>query len=179
MYITINDIKGEKTIDLSYPIRNFDSRKEIAVVSLFSKNIWCWVTGDNQKFELKTGKKVSLPKGRMYTDEELNAMIGLEYKSTMLRNNYTTKKNKLGDVTEMVISLNELVNSDNLEDGRPSSTLFTYYVIDPKDFTCFEPQTPQYRRLKNGELTSLNLRISDQAGGIIAKPGTTVVLHIR
>ena len=31
MYITINDIKGEKTIDLSYPIR---SKKEIAVVSM-------------------------------------------------------------------------------------------------------------------------------------------------
>ena len=27
MYITINDIIGEKTIDLSYPIQNFDSSK--------------------------------------------------------------------------------------------------------------------------------------------------------
>ena len=56
----------------------------------------------------------------IYMDEELNAMIGLEYKSTMLHNDYATKKNKLDDVTEMVISLNELDNSDNLEDGRPS-----------------------------------------------------------
>ena len=176
----INDIKGEKTIDLSYPIRNFHSRKKIAVVSLFSKNVQYWVTGDNLKFELKTGKEVSLLKGTMYTDEELNAVIGLEYKSTMLCNNYATKKNKLGGITEMVISLNELDNSDNLEDGRPSSTLFTYYVIDPKDFTNFRPVTPQYRKLKNGELTSLNLRITDQDGDIIAKPGTVfVVLHIR
>ena len=179
MYITINDIEGDKMIDLSYPIRNFGSSKEIAVVSLFSKNVQHWVTGDNLKFELKTGKKVLLLKGMMYTDEELNAMIGLEYKSTMLRNNYTTKKNKLRDVAEMVISLNELDNSDNLEDGRPSSTLFTYYAIDPKDFMRFEPQTPQYRRLKNGELTSLNLKITDRKGDIIAKLGTTVVLHIR
>ena len=36
MYITINDIIGEKTIDLSYPIC---SNKEIAVVSLFSNNV--------------------------------------------------------------------------------------------------------------------------------------------
>ena len=93
MYIKINDIEGEKTIDLSYPIQNFGSRKEapeepcsveIAVVSLFNKNVQYWITGDNLKFELKTGKKVSLPKGTMYTDEELNAIIGLEYKSTML-----------------------------------------------------------------------------------------------
>ena len=97
----------------------------------------------------------------------------------MLRDNYATKKNKLGDITEMVISLNELDYSNNLEDGRPSSTLFTYYVIDPEDFTCFEPQNPQYRNLKNWEITSLNLRITDQNGDIIAKLGTTVGLHIR
>ena len=127
MYITINDIEGEKTIDLSYPIQNYDSRKGIAVVSLFSKNVQYWVTGHNMKFELKTGKKVLLLKGTMYTDEELNAVIGLEYQLTMLCNNYATKKNKLGDITEMVISLNKLDNSDNLKDGRPSSTLFMYY----------------------------------------------------
>ena len=34
MYITINDIKGEKTIDLSCPIC---SSKEIAVMSMLSK----------------------------------------------------------------------------------------------------------------------------------------------
>ena len=35
MYITINDIKGEKTIDLSYPINPSTRRgKEIAVVSM-------------------------------------------------------------------------------------------------------------------------------------------------
>ena len=38
MYITINDIKGEKRIDLSYSIKNFDFA-EIAVVRLFSYNI--------------------------------------------------------------------------------------------------------------------------------------------
>ena len=36
MYITINNVMGEKTIDLSYPIH---SSKEIAVISLFSDNI--------------------------------------------------------------------------------------------------------------------------------------------
>ena len=188
MYITINDVIGEARIDLSYPIPNFSPSKEvqegscsmeIAVVSLFSKNVQYWVTGDNLKFELKTGKKVSLLKGTMYTDEELNAMIGLEYKSAMLRNDYATNENKLGDVTEMVISLNKLDNSNHLEDGRPSSTLFTYYVINPKDFMNFKPQTPQCKKLKNGEFTSLNLRITDQAGDVIAKLGTTVVLHIR
>ena len=39
MYITINDIKGEKTIDLSYPIHSTAGRgKEIAVVSMHISN---------------------------------------------------------------------------------------------------------------------------------------------
>ena len=44
MYITINNIIGEKTIYLSYPIRNFDSSKEIAVVRIFSNNIQYEIT---------------------------------------------------------------------------------------------------------------------------------------
>ena len=47
MYITINDIEGEKTIDLSYPIWNFDSSMErlgtrstkIAVIRMLSDNV--------------------------------------------------------------------------------------------------------------------------------------------
>ena len=50
MYITINDIIGEKTIDLSYPIQNFDSSKEVAVVNMFSDNIQHKVT---ETFNLK------------------------------------------------------------------------------------------------------------------------------
>ena len=81
---------------------------------------------------------------------------------------------------KMVISLNELDNSDNLEDGRPSNSLFTYYVTGPEYSTCFEPRTPQYKTLKNGMVSSLTLAITDQAGNIITDgPGTTVVLHIQ
>ena len=39
MYITINDVIGEKTIDLSYPIQNLDSSREVAVVRMLSNNI--------------------------------------------------------------------------------------------------------------------------------------------
>ena len=80
----------------------------------------------------------------------------------------------------MVINLKELNNSDNLEDGRPSNTLFTYYVTSPERFTCFEPCTLQYKKLKDGMITSLSLKINDQAGNIITNgPGTTVALHIK
>ena len=90
-----------------------------------------------------------------------------------------TKTNKLKGITEIILNLDELNNSDNLGDGKPSNALLTYHVTDDKDFTHFEPQTPQYRKLKNGEFTSLTLRITDQAGNIITDgPQVTVVLHI-
>ena len=38
MYITINDVIGEKTIDLSYLIWTFGSSKEITVISMLSEN---------------------------------------------------------------------------------------------------------------------------------------------
>ena len=79
----------------------------------------------------------------------------------------------------MIINLNELHISDNLKDGRPSNELLTYHMTDDKDFTCFEPQTQQYRKLKNREFTSLNLRIMDQNNNVITDGlQVTVVLHI-
>ena len=34
MYITINIVAGEKRIDITYLIKNFDSSKEVAVISV-------------------------------------------------------------------------------------------------------------------------------------------------
>ena len=90
------------------------------------------------------------------------------------------RKNKLKGITEMIINLDELNNSDNLKDGHPGNTLFMYHVTDDKDFTHVEPQTPQCRKLKNGEFTSLTVRITDQNGNIITDgPQVTIVLHIK
>ena len=89
------------------------------------------------------------------------------------------QKNKLRGITEMTLNLNELDNTDNLEDGRLSNILLTYHVTVNEDFTRFDPHTPQYKKLKNGEFTSLNLRITNQNNNIITDgPQVTVVLHI-
>ena len=175
MYITINDVIGEKRIDLSYPIKG----KDIAVVSMLSNNVQYWLRGSIEVL-LKTGKKIVLNK-RIYMDKELNSLIGTELRLQMLDScNDVLRTNKLEKVTKMVIGLNELDNSDNLEDGRPCNALFTYYVTGPEYSTCLEPVTPQYKKLRHGEIVSLTLKITDQAGKVITnEPGTTVVLHIQ
>ena len=79
MYITINDVKGEKMIDLSYPIH---SKKEIAVVSMHISNSQI-LLHRSIKLLVKMGKKIVLNKG-VYMDKELNSIIGTELKSQML-----------------------------------------------------------------------------------------------
>ena len=111
---------------------------------------------------LYTGKKIVLNKG-VYTDKELDSLIEMELRLQMLdSHDDVLRTNKLERITKMIISLNELDNSDNLEDGRPSNVLFTHYVTSSERYTHFEPQTPQYKALKYGEIVSLTLRITDQ-----------------
>ena len=79
MYITINDVIGERMIDLSYPIY---PEKEIAVVGMFSNNYQILLQ-KSMEVLLYTGKKIVLNKG-VYMDKELDSLIGTELKSQML-----------------------------------------------------------------------------------------------
>ena len=176
----INDIKGEKMIDLSYPINPTAGRgKEIAVVSMHISNSQ---TLSHRSIEVLsiTGKKIVLNKG-VYMDKELNSLIGMELKSQMLdSHNDIQRTNKLVNGTKISITLNELDNSDNLKDGKASKTLFTYFVTSPEYFTHFEPQSLKYKKLQNDTITSLTLAITDQNNDIITDGlEVTVVLHIR
>ena len=87
-----------------------------------------------------------IPSGTYAGRELLSIVEGMVELNQFAVDDQVIKKNKLKGITEMIINLDELDNSDNLEDGHPSNTLFTYHVTDDKDFTCFEPQTPQYRK---------------------------------
>ena len=148
MYITINDVIGEKTIDLSYPIY---PKKEIAVVSMHSNNSQILLQ-KSMEVLLYTGKKIVLNKG-VYTDKELDSLIGTELKSQMLDSrDDILRTNKLKKITKVAISLNELDNSDNLKDGRPSNTLFTYYVTSPEYYIRYEPRNRRYKALKLARL---------------------------
>ena len=175
MYKTINDIKGEKRIDLSYSI---DSDKEITVIIMLSDNIQYKVP--KLRSVMDSNSKKLIPSGTYASRELLFMLEGIVELNQFEVDHQVTKTNKLKGITEITLNLNELNNSDNLKDGRPRNELLTYHMTDDKDFMHFEPQTPQYRKLKNGEFTSLNLRITDQNNNIVTDgPQATVVLHIR
>ena len=180
MYITINNIKCEKTIDLSYSIQNFDSDKEIAVIRMLSDNVKYEILKLREVMDPISKTKKAIPSGTYAGRQLLSIVEGIIELNRFEIDDQVTKTNKLKGITEMIINLDELNNSINLKDGRPSNKLLTYYVTDDKDFMRIEPQNPQYKKLKNGEFTSLNLRITDQNNNIITDgPQVTVVLHIR
>ena len=88
-------------------------------------------------------------------DKEQNSLTGTELKSQMLDSgNNILRTNKLKKIMKVAISLNELDNSDNLEDGRPSNTLFTYYVTRFECYMRFEPCNPRYMKLKYVEIVN-------------------------
>ena len=176
MYITINDIKGEKRIYLSYSI---DSDKEIAVIIMLSDSIQYKVLKLRSVMDPISDRKKMILSGTYASRQLLSMLEGIIELNQFEADDQGTKMNKLKGITEITVNLDELNNSDNLKDGRPSNSLLTHYVTDDKDFTHFKPQNPQYKALKNREFTSLNLRITDQNNNIITDgPQVTVVLHI-
>ena len=92
-----------------------------------------------------------------YASRELLSMLeGIVELNQFEVDDQVTKMNKLKGITEITINLDELDNSHNLKDGRPSNSLLTYYVTSNEDFTHFEPPNPQYKTLKNREFTYMN-----------------------
>ena len=67
-----------------------------------------------------------IPKGA-YAGRELISMLeGMVELNQFEADDQVTKTNKLKGITEITLNLNELNNSDNLKNGRPSNSLLTY-----------------------------------------------------
>ena len=128
MYITINNIKGEKRIDLSYSIQNFDSDKEIAVIRMLSNNVQYQILKRCAVMDSISNTKEMIPSGTYPGRELLSIVEGMVELNQFEVDDQVIKKNKLKSITEMIINLDELNNSDNLKDGRPSNELLTYHM---------------------------------------------------
>ena len=145
MYITINNIKREKRIDLSYSI---DSDKEIAVIRMLSDNVKYEILKLCEVMDPISDTKKTIPKGTYASRELLSMLEGIIERNQFEIDYQVTKKNKLKGITEITLNLDELDNSDNLKDGRPSNELFTYHVTSNEDFNVLNPKPYNIRNLK-------------------------------
>ena len=79
---------------------------------------------------------------RTYAGRELLSILeGMVEVVQFEADDQVIKKNNLRGITEVILNLDELDNSDTLEDGRPGNSLLTYHVTSNEDFTRFEPPT--------------------------------------
>ena len=74
MYITINNIKGESRIDLSYSIQDFDSDKEVAVIRMLSDNVQYQLLKLRSVMDPISDTKRMIPNGT-YASRELLSML--------------------------------------------------------------------------------------------------------
>ena len=70
----INNIKGEKGIDLSYSIQNFDSGKEIAVIRMLSDNVKYKILKLCAVMDPISDAKKTIPSGT-YADRQLVSIV--------------------------------------------------------------------------------------------------------
>ena len=85
MYITINNIKGEKKIDLSYSIQNFDSSMErlgaptaeIAVIRMLSDNVQYQILKLRAVMDPISDTKKIIPSGTYASRELLSIVEGM------------------------------------------------------------------------------------------------------
>ena len=123
MYITINNIKDEKRIDLFYSIQNFDSGKDIAVIRMLSNNVKYEILKLRSVMDPISDMKKLIPSGTYASRELLSMLERIVELNQFEVDDQVTKMNKLKGITEITLNLDELNNSDNLKDGRPSNEL--------------------------------------------------------
>ena len=130
MYITINNIKGEKRIDLSYSIQNFDSDKEIAVIRMLSDNVKYEILKLCTVMDPISDTKKMIPSGTYAGRELLSMLEGIVELNQFEVDDQVTKRNKLKSIAEITLNLDELNNSVNLKDGRETQQRITHLSCD-------------------------------------------------
>ena len=76
MYITIKDVIGEKTIDLSYSIRSDKEAPEVAVITMLSDNVEYKIVRTHVIDYIPPGNEKQILSGT-YAGRELLSVLGM------------------------------------------------------------------------------------------------------
>ena len=101
MYITINNIKGDKRIDLSYLIH---SDKEIAVIRMLSDNVKYEILKLREVMDPISNTKKTIPSGTYAERQLLSIVEGMVELNQFEIDDEVTKTNKLKGTMEMIIN---------------------------------------------------------------------------
>ena len=162
MYITIKNAKGERNINLDYPIKSLDATREIALVEVFIDAVEYSITETIKPDKIS---KLVIPAG-IYKSRVLESFLANKIDMKNLNPN-VIRTNKLINITELNFHIDEIDNTKNLLDGRPSQILLTYQISEYKDILKIEPKNLQFKKLINSICNSLRLKVTDQNDNLI------------
>ena len=199
MYITVDDIKNE--ISLEYPIDNRNGNKKVGLIRAYFVYSFYNVEKD-EKIHLKNGSPLLVKRG-CYTMKDIEKVSSGKAKYDSLTgksvidptiSRFGPYMNKIlgisnGNYIDMLLSkkifsfkVNKLSTTDNILNGKPSDALFTGYInkdISFGDIVYFEPANIQYKKLVNGVIDQLKVSLVDGDGNeILSNFKISIVLHI-
>ena len=199
MYITVDDIKNE--ISLDYPIDNRNGDKKVGLIHAYFVYSFYNVEKD-EKIHLNNGETLPVTKG-CYTKKEIEKVSSGKVKYDSLTgksvidptiSQFGPYMNKIlgisnGYYIDMLLSkkmfsfkINKLSTTDNILNGKPCDVLYTGYLnkdISFGDIVYFEPTNVQYKKLVNGTINQLKVSLVDGDGNeILSNFKISIVLHI-
>ena len=199
MYITVDNIKNE--ISLDYPIDNRNGDKKVGLIHAYFVYSFYNVEKD-EKIHLKNGEPLNVKRG-CYTIKDIEEVSSGKVKYDSLTgksvidptiNRFGPYINKIlgisnGNYVDTLLSkkmfsfkINKLSTTDNTLIGKPCNVLYTGYLnkdISFGDIVYFEPTNVQYKKLVNGIINQMKVSLIDGDGNeILSDFKISIVLHI-
>ena len=199
MYITVDNIKNE--ISLDYPIDNRNGDKKVGLIRAYFIYNFYNVEKD-EKIHLKNGKTLPVKKG-CYTKKDIEKVSSGKVKYDSLTgksvidptiSRFGPYMNKIlgisnGNYIDMLLSkkifsfkINKLSTTDNILNGKPCDILYTGYLnkdISFGDIIYFEPNNVQYKKLVIGTISKLKVLLVDRnANEILSNFKISIILQI-
>ena len=199
MYITVDDIKNE--ISLDYPIDNRNGDKKVGLIRAYFVYSFYNVEKD-EKIHLKNGEPLQVKKG-CYTIKDIEKVSSGNVKYDSLTgksvinptiSRFGSYMNKIlgisnGNYIDTLLSkkmfsfkINKLSTTDNILNSKPCNVLYTGYLnkdISFGDIVYFEPKNVQYKKLANGTINQMKVSLIDGDGNeILSNFKISIVLNI-
>ena len=199
MYITVDDIKNE--ISLDYLIDNRNGDKKVGLIRAYFVYSFYNVEKD-EKIHLKNGETLKVKRG-CYTMKDIEKVSSGKVKYDPLTgksiidptiSRFDPYMEKILGINnenyiDMLLSkkifsfkINKLSTTDNILNGKPCDVLYTGYLnkdISFGDIIYFEPANIQYKKLVNGVIDQLKVSLVDGDGNeILSNFKISIVLHI-
>ena len=199
MYITVDDVKNE--ISLDYPIDNRNGNKKVGLIRAYFIYSFYNVEKD-EKIHLKNGSPLLVKRG-CYTKKDIEKVSSGKVKYDSLTgksvidltiSRFGPYMNKIlgisnGNYIDMLLSkkmfsfkINKLSTTDNILNGKPCDVLYTGYLnkdISFGDIVYFEPKNVQCKKLVIGTIDQLKVSLVDRDGNeILSNFKISIVLQI-